>query len=271
MKIAVCFSTQLRGGIQAYKNIRSYLGEAYSSCTFFAHLWDINTRRPYTRLGPKQLPELSHADRIQIEQWKKMYPITSCQVENYEYVKKVHTDQGFHFDPIYYSWYKSLELMNNYVHTKGHKFDLVVKLRPDVLFHPKRKFSIEILEGYVKHSIDTFFVETLLDNWETEVWMNDVYWVSKPAVMDMAKNFYFEQREKQKDIYQEYTLLKYLRRNNVPLANIGHDMACAKLECLDYDTVNEYQKCYDCEKYYFQPIEFNPDLKLPEVNNEQVS
>lgn len=271
MLIAVCFSTQLRGGIQAYKNIKNYLGDAYGSCTFFAHLWDINTRKPYTRSGPNQLPEIMHVDSNEIEEWKALYPITSCKVENFEYAKKLHTDHGFHFDPIYYSWYQSLELMNDFALTTGYKFDLVVKLRPDVLFHPRRKFTTEIFEGYIKNTQDTFFVETLLEDWKTANWMNDVYWVSKPGIMDMAKNFYFEQREKQKDLHQQYSLLKYLRRNNVPLANIGHDMACAKLECIKYDTVTEYQKCYDCEKYYFQPIEFNPNLTLPEINNEQTS
>jgi len=271
MKIAVCFSTQLRTGVHAYKNIKNYFEGVYDRCTFFAHLWDINTRRPYSRQGPIQVPEVTPVDPDDILRFQELYDIKHLQVESYEEVKNSHMSKGYYFDPIYYSWYRSLELKDEYVNASHQHFDLIVKLRPDLLLKPSRKFIDEILEKFLYHTQDTFFVETLDDNWKYVDWMNDVYWVSKPSVMDSAKQFYFEQREKQKGVHQEYTLLKYLRKHNVPLVNIGYNMTCYRPECLDYDPVTEYQKCFDCDRYYLSPVESYPDVQLPEVTNDKTS
>jgi hypothetical protein len=271
MKIAVCFSTQLRGGVQAHKNIKNYFEGVYEYCTFFAHLWDINTRKPYTRQGPKYFPEVMRVDDKDISTFAQLYDIKKLLVESYEEIKNIHIAQNYHFDPIYYSWYKSLKLKDEYVDSTSTHFDLVVKLRPDILFEPKRKFIKEILASFLYNPQDTFYVETLHNDWRYVDWMNDVYWVSKPAMMDVAKDFYFEQREKQKGLNQEYTLLKYLRKRRVNLVNIGYNMTCYRLECLDYDPLTEYQKCFDCDRYYLTPIELSPDITLPEVTNDKIS
>lgn len=253
IKIAVCFSTQLRTGTLAHKNIKNYLGEMYDSCTFFSHLWNINTRKFYINQGKKQLPERMEVSSDEITYWKNLYPIKSLLVEDYDKIRKEHITKNYHFNPIYYSFYKSLELMDDYVSRTNTKFDLVIKLRPDVIFSPDRKFSKEMLSKYINNSSDTFFVETLT---EYQYWMNDVYWVSTPAIMNIAKQFYPEQKENQNNVNHlpekhHYTLSNHMRKHQINLEGIGSDYACHKLECSEYDTIEEYDKCFDCEKYYF--------------------
>lgn len=256
MKIAVCFSTQLRTGVLTYKNIKNYLGEMYDSCTFFAHLWNTNTRKEYTNLGKNVLPKTIEVSNDEIQYWKSLYPIRSLLVESYSKIADEHNKNNYYFDPIYYSFYKSLELMDDFVNTNKINFDLVVKLRPDIILNPHRRFSKEMLFNYINSSPNTFFVETLSPNYKNEHWMNDVYWVGTPSIMNLAKQFYLEQREYQNSVAMlskkdHHTFLNYLKKNQINLLGIGNSYGCHKLECAKYDTLSEYDLCFDCERYYF--------------------
>ena len=41
MKIAVCFSGQIRTGILTFKNIKNFIGELINQCDVFIHTWDV--------------------------------------------------------------------------------------------------------------------------------------------------------------------------------------------------------------------------------------
>ena len=40
MKIAVCFSGQIRTGVQTAPNIKRYIGDLDTVCDYFVHTWD---------------------------------------------------------------------------------------------------------------------------------------------------------------------------------------------------------------------------------------
>ena len=249
MKIAVCFSSQLRGGVHAHPNIKSYLGEAYQDCVFFAHLWDINTRKPYVRTGNVVLPAVVSADWEDLKTFKELYNIQDFSIENYDEVKNHYTENNLHFYSLFYSWYKSLELLENYTTSTGEEFDLIVKLRPDIMFRPGRNFLKEVLTAFLKNrTTDVFLVENLVPDWNTTTHVNDVCWVSTPNLMKLAKQYFFENQQD-----NTKTFVNHLRNHSIKLGNLGYGYCCVKLECMEYAILQEYEKCFECEQFYFGP------------------
>ena len=47
MKIAVCFSGQIRTAVENFINIKNFLGDIYNDCDFFMHCWDDCSYKTY--------------------------------------------------------------------------------------------------------------------------------------------------------------------------------------------------------------------------------
>lgn len=249
-KIAICFSGQLRGGLKSYFNIKKYFGSWYDCCTFFAHIWDINTRKPYVREPLNYTPETIKVNNFEIEKFQELYNIESnrFQIESYDEFQK----KSFDLRPpihLYYSWKKSIDLMNQYSLKNNINFDLIIKLRPDIIFDPVRSLYEDMLKDYINNPSDTFYVENLsLESSKKTRWFNDVFWISNTKIMNLA-TYYVDDYVKNK----VDTLYDHLENNNIELKNIGNGYACLKLECINYDPIIEYDKIKKCEDYHFSP------------------
>ena len=48
MRIAICFSGQLRTGVWAIPAIKSFIGDLWENCDFFLHTWDSQYSKNYS-------------------------------------------------------------------------------------------------------------------------------------------------------------------------------------------------------------------------------
>lgn len=255
MRIAVCLSSQLRTGLQAHENIKRYLGDLLPFCTFFAHTWNINTRKLYTHINETQEPPPQIIDPSTINAYKNVYNILDCnfKVEDYEQTKLQFHEHFPHWIPLYYSWVESLKLMDQYEINSNTKFDLIIKCRPDIIFPAERTLSSELFKIFLTYGQDNVIVENLIPHWrdKNSEHMNDVVWISKPNIMRLAAKFY--QRSLNKEVNG---LLMHLKEHNIDVVNLdqnGRGYGILREECLQYDPMTQYKECFDCEVYHFNP------------------
>jgi hypothetical protein len=149
MKIAVCMFGQYRTGKLAYKNIRNFFGDLYEKCDFFIHTWNINSYRTLKSLHntPTRPDELLSSSEL--VEYRDLYNAKSFLVDNfYGFRKDITTrfGQSGALIYLYHSQYYSVELMKIYENSMKFKYDIIVFLRPDILFDPSRQLSTDINE-----------------------------------------------------------------------------------------------------------------------------
>lgn len=249
MKIAVCFSGQVRTGVQASPNIINYIGNMWDNCTFFCHTWDINTRKPFNANGIYREGYLLDHDTL--TKFIDIYGLYGkVVVENYNDIARVKEPTSW--NPMHYSWRRSIEIMQEYQKITDLKFDFVVKLRPDVLTRPTRSMGKEIANCLLKHDKNSFFAESTFSG--SQGIIDDVVYYARPDIMDRASKFAY---------VQETTglagLKTHLERENIKLACSVQDLpemgyAILREESLHRDPVNDWQGCYDDDMKFYQPL-----------------
>ncbi len=250
MKIAVCFSGQIRTGVQASPNIINYIGNLWDNCTFFCHSWTMNTRKPYNANGIYR--DGYPLDHDTLTKFVDIYGLYGkIEVEQLNEISSKKWSSSW--QPMHYSWRRSIEVMQEYQkRTTNFDFDFVVKLRPDILLRPTRSMSKEIANCLLKHDKNSFFSEsTFSGNYGI---IDDVMYYARPEIMDRASKFAYTQ-----EITGVMGLKPYLDKENINLACTVQDLpemgyAILREESLHRDPVNDWQGCYDDDMKFYQPL-----------------
>lgn len=135
-KIAVCLSGQPRHWKQAVKNIKHFFEKEMKHfdlgtkmrVDYFIHTWDTNTwRKPKT--GHEVFENVKHTDAADIHAAYKPKKMI-CE----EYVPEL-----FHhvWDPLFYSFARSVQLKREYELDNDIQYDIVIKARLDTVYDPK--------------------------------------------------------------------------------------------------------------------------------------
>lgn len=204
MKIAVCFIGMIRTGVQASENIKNYFKSYYNDIDFFMHTWDRSEPKPWHKDSSHVVNKLSFqnltptSSQSLINQLKRKYDDKFISIVSEDQLKLFSTKlwQSYtNFSPQWYSWYKVLKLVRSYEEQKSFKYDIVVKLRPDIIRPPELNFREEVLHmmkdktrlytlAYDPRRIDDvmflsdsdimyraskFFIETSKTRWETNI------------------------------------------------------------------------------------------------------
>ena len=130
MNIAVCLSGQLREWELGWENQKWFFTKNKDfKVDFFAHTWDYS----------KDRPGLSHSyskrliSKEEYNKFVKNFGIVKSILDT----KNINEFQGSdHWGGLFYSFVNSIMLKREYEIEKGFQYDLVVKSRPDVVFHP---------------------------------------------------------------------------------------------------------------------------------------
>ena len=201
IKIALCFSGQIRTGIYISENIKRYFGELYNNCDVFIHTWNVNSEIHMDF-------ELSH----------KFHPISIETIEEYKRLyqpKKIIVDDFYKYedssDPIFYSQLISNNLRKEYEVENGIKYDFVVKMRTDGVFNPKAKFIDEINEVLKLDYQNTIFTLDALEVYKNEKHFEGIMWFAVPHLFDISIDFYYY-RKNSTLIGEEYRQLNMLTR-----------------------------------------------------------
>lgn len=193
MKIAVCFSGQMRTALESHKSIINFLGNQLSNVDFFFHTWDINTEK--TLFGDlRDEPDYTFEDHVYISELLKIVKIYGPQkyiVENHkEYINSVRCKEN---NPsLWYSWYKSLMLVKDFEKENNFEYDVVLKMRFDIIYEPSLVLD-DLLIKYLSRIKDgEFFADTIWKLGEkiNQYMVHDVFYIHNSKIIDRLNFFY---------------------------------------------------------------------------------
>ena len=266
MKIAICFSGQIRTGIQTFPNIKRFIGNLWEHCDFFVHTWNYESYKPLSKTminGIQVLPREDHnISDDKIKTFSYCYNPKNIVVEKFEdYTNK----QPRSVNPIWYSTSESFKIMGKYSNEHGIKYDLVIKIRPDVIFGKNRRLINEI-ELYKKDP------SILYSDIYTETRLDDVFWLlnfenacKMYSVFDYIKtNMTIEQDERQ-------TVLEFLKVNNIINSSTFHrqyQYAIYRNESYMFDPLNQFKECFRNDWLHYGTLDLAEEEYFKFINTE---
>ena len=194
MKIAICFSGQLRTGTTCAPNILRYIGDLLPDCDFFVHTWDTETQSMYNKSGlPVQTP-YKLKDRKIFSDFYACYTPLAMSVEPY-YVSKpqgtvwasfrINPKTGRNGFAMFDSIYEANQLKKHHEDLHGFKYDIVVRIRPDLIFRADKSLREDI--DLIEHD-RMFITANHLGMWG-EKHLEDIFWIGNSYVIDKLCGF----------------------------------------------------------------------------------
>lgn len=225
MRIAVCFSGQVRCALENLPSMRSFFGSWFDRIDFFIHTWDINIIHPikisnkehfhqlgytnidWTRMGQSRYMPVQNLDRV-IEAYKPR----SVLVENYRSVSEYWVRHWYeryqaqlgldaerpldYWQPLYYTFRRSIELKQAYEREHNFQYDMVLKMRMDSVFCQEDPSTL----GYSRFSCPKASLDLEIEHFNKDrsaFYVNqhdlrrvdDIIWYSNSRVMDTISGF----------------------------------------------------------------------------------
>jgi len=258
MKIAICLSGQMRTALYAWPNIKNFLGKLIDSTDVFIHTWDINSEKSVwgdqTFLRKKFIiPDNDLLEYINIYKPKK-----------YE-IEKVSLDDG---DIVmeYFQWcslVKSIQLKQEYENSNDFTYDIVIKLRPDMIVDPA--ISIYNIIDQLDFTGNILFSNDVINGIP-----DDVIWFASSEVMNSISKYPFSIVDLDTNPVAHWDAFKFwLSHNNIVPTKFTGEMkynfnvisnkwSIMRTEAIPYNSVDEYNKCVEIDRNMY----WNPDSTI---------
>lgn len=253
MRIAVCFSGEIRTGVKASENIKEFIGDMYKYCDFFIHTWRNNTYKPFFGYnGDYSVISEVNIDST-FENIIKIYKPKKINITE----NNMTPDSYRLRQPLFYSWVKSIEYMKERENLHNFEYDYVIKLRFDNIFNKNVK-----LEQFInKVKSNTFITEEVWIN-QGQITINDVFFLSNSKIMKKAIewcDFFNKCLIENKhdiilpDIVSEHSYLAhFLISNGIypynSMLNEQKNLAIYRKQSLRYSPTTDFEKCYEMDK-----------------------
>lgn len=235
IKIALCFSGQIRTGILTSNNIKNFIGDLVNQCDVFVHTWDIISQTtPDLNIAgvPFKEPDSLFEEFSEIWKPKKMV------VDNFINWQ----EPRIQIEPLFYSLYQCDKFRKEYQKEKNLIYHFVIKIRPDFIYNPSYKLKDElevILNSDYGNSIYTLDFGNVISLNKFE----DVFWIAHTDVFDIAVNYYFERLGTNECDWQT-EMAEYLIKNNISFKRLF----CGN-EGIPYRWSNLYEQNRTVEDY----------------------
>jgi hypothetical protein len=195
MKIAICFSGQIRTGVETAPNILRYIGDLLPNCDFFVHTWDIET---YSTEGFSStltddkniLPQQLSPINVDIyHKFVKIYTPAVSVLDSFSLWSK--SRHGEHNRKIYlphqYSVYISNKLKFMYEEMNNFVYDFVIRIRPDIMFDSDKSLihDLKLVSDSRTLCYAQFYDEAVINNN-----IHNGFWLGSSYVMDQVTDFY---------------------------------------------------------------------------------
>jgi hypothetical protein len=266
MRIAICFSGQMRTAVGTSKSILNFFGDEIDNIDIFIHTWDINTVAP--RFFDGRSDEVnSIAQKIDESEFDKLNDIYSpkeFKIENWEtwnttrggVVCRRNDDNDIgSLIPLYYSAHESNHLRVEYEKKHQVEYQWVFKMRMDVLFKDSYKISDEL--KWMIHRPNFFYVNDVYNR--LPEFVEDIMWASTPTIMNIAVkvNMAMENDSSCSNIDWQIYFKIYLNSHNIPIKGFYRNelILCRDTTdnpILDVTTIdNEYNNSFkECSLLY---------------------
>lgn len=258
MRIAVCFSGMIRTGVIAAPLIKNFFGDLYDSIDFYMHTWDISEDKDWhrdclaLRIGKTQTKKIENgyilADNLQNCYNRKF---VNVKIENLEHWRQKYEHEYKFFSPLWYSWQESIKLKTLKEAENGFKYDVVIKMRPDIIYPAEAKLQTEI-NHFLK---DRNIFYAIGGDYALRI--DDVFFLSRSDLMDRASSFFTETKIK---TWTTNNFGEYLSSIGIPATATNNNMyTVLRTEALVGD-INNFNLCFNTDRKYHAP--YNHD-RLP--------
>jgi hypothetical protein len=266
MKIAVCFSGQIRTGIQTSPNIKRFIGELWDNCDFFVHTWNYESYKSFSKSSINNiqlLPRQNHFITTEkIETFSSCYDPKVIVVENFE---DYTITQPRNINPIWYSTSESFKIMEKYSTEHDIKYDIVIKIRPDVIFGKNRKLINEV-NLYEKDPT------VLYSDIYNEMRLDDVFWIlnfenacKMYTVFDYIKTNMTEEQDERK------TMLEFLKGNNIINSSTfrrRYQYAIYRNESYMFDPMTQFKECFRNDLLHYGSLDISETEYFKKISTE---
>jgi hypothetical protein len=216
MKIAVCFSGQIRTAVENFANIKNFLGDIYNNCDFFMHCWDDCSYKTYNLSNIKKKPYKESTDKF-----KKLYELylpKYMQIDSPDNSFGYTISNEYRLEPLWYSFLKSIQYKERYEIENGFEYDYVIKLRYDVIIKLNDDI-VTIVDEIQKIKNNIFYINNYYQSPEQTTAKDrlayDVIFISKSKEMNIASNYFWEMAKNYDNNDNYINLPEYLKRNNI--------------------------------------------------------
>jgi MoaA/NifB/PqqE/SkfB family radical SAM enzyme len=211
MKIALCFSGQLRTALHTYENILNYIGDLYKDCDVFVHTWNVRTDMHSGKV-------VDMVDERTFVEFKRIYTPKKMVVEDF----LLYSDL---IEPIFHTLRMSDEMRKEYEKESDVKYDFIIKIRPDILFNPDLRLINEITEILKSDYENTIYTLDCISNINNRIF-EDIFWIATPNVFEFINDYYDLSYNKNRQISWQNDMPIYfdkwgLKYEPLPVSNEG--------------------------------------------------
>ncbi len=240
MRIAVCFSGMVRTSNYVTPNLLKYFGDLLPSIDFFMHTWDVTQPKQYM---PGAIALLSNDyKQCTIE---SSYSVVCNMTNDYKNFKKIKVESFleqckiYRYFPLWYSWAKSITLKEEYENEYNFIYDVVLKMRPDMIFPEGSTLQKEI-DNFLNNP-ELFYVMG-----GDDTWLNDVYFLSSSTNMNIATRIIDNPIP-----WKDNQLNMHLTNNSIKYSKVRNpSYAIYREECVGVSPM-DWLGCHMIETYYY--------------------
>lgn len=239
MKIAVYFSGNIRTGVTAFPNLRKYFGRYFDDIDFFLHTWDLeDVALPFTDCYEgtsllyynlrNYIPY--RLQRSKLQKLNSLYKFKQVKVDSPLDTKLVEK-------PMWVSINRALDMVYEYQALNEVKYDVVVRVRPDLLLEP---FSSSFEKDLSLVENNTLVVCNLQDNIkEDSIFLEDVMYLCDIPTSKTVHKFGSIDNNPHEYLY------KYLLENGNKVKKAFSSRYAIYRDHLQHlDPIEDYEKIY---------------------------
>lgn len=202
-RIAICFSGQIRTGVENSERLLKYIGHLRDTVDIFIHTWDIETMSAHAK---------EHADIVNVADIRrsveksefneiaKIYDPVDMRVDDFDLYQTVHHKRVIMREghcyaqvPMFQSIWESNQLKRNHEYVSNSKYNLVMRLRFDIDFGEDRSLVQDM--NYIGTKKDMLYVVDFGNKFPNAI--EDVCWFGSSEVIDTTCNFAVERESKE--------------------------------------------------------------------------
>lgn len=251
MRIALCFSGQIRTGVRAAFGLKKFIGDLYPNCDLFMHTWDISTPAPWRNtihFGRQHLVETSDGTLL-AKLMDDVYDNKFIYTKIDDLTRYNNTNKTPTFIQLWYSWQQSILLKQQAEIQNGCIYDIIVKIRPDMVF-PEGHTLLDEINIFLKDPTKFYNLGN-----------GDIFFLSNSETMDIAANYIVEAEHKS---FKDFQFYYYLESKKITVHHrLGQEYTLLRDEVSDND-INDFKKCDDINNRYYTPS-VSTRFNLPET------
>jgi len=222
-RIAICFSGQIRTGVENSINLLPYIGDLRNSVDIFIHTWDIETESPWSEKNKGDVGVANlrrYVDKQAFEKLNGIYTPLELKIDNFDIYQQCHLRRVIARGetivaqiPMFQSIWESNQLKLSHEKLSNSKYGYVFRMRMDVNFGPGRTL-LEDLQ-FVSNKRDLFYVVDFSNKLPEAI--EDLCWLSSSKIMDRACNFILERETTQtmNHIDWQHHMSRYLAEEGI--------------------------------------------------------